>query len=71
MFTVKPMPAVKAFNGKKYDLVAETFETKAGAEKAAKFYAPLYLTKIVPHQYKGIKQRYYALYARERKVPKK
>lgn len=71
MFSVKQMPATKTFSGKKYDLVAEMFETRAAVEKAAKFYAPMYLTKIVPTQYKGLNARYYALYARERKVPKK
>jgi hypothetical protein len=66
MFTVKPMPKTKMYNKKKYDLVAETFDTKASAEKAAKFFAPMYYTKIVPHQYEGIKLRYYALYVREK-----
>jgi len=66
MFKVTPMPKTKTVAGKKFEIFAEGFETKTSVDKAAKFVAPAYHTKIVHYQHEGINKRYYALYVRER-----
>jgi len=64
MFTIKESTKTKTFNGKKFELAVEGFKSKAEAEKSAKFYSPVYYTRIDPRKYKGISKVFYNLYVR-------